>query len=202
MNFLRRMFYGLIFIALTIPVVSPPATRACACCSDPGTWYERNDQTSDYELGEIERLKFSKKAKLFTTEADLPEGLEGIEPESDDYAYQLTQSQNGRRWELTFKTEKKNGSLSFTIPSTMVSFAVDLHDGTDKGLGPLLYKEWRFTGPVDGTGMFKKSMTGKPEYKLVLQGKGNSCTDASNFKHWTLVINVPAGSYSFYGDFE
>jgi hypothetical protein len=201
--FLRKITYGVIFIALAAPVVAPPKTNACACCSNPGTWYESTDETSEYVLNEISSLKFSRKAKLYVTEADLPEGLEEIEPESDDYAYDLTQTQNGRQWELKLKTKAgKTGSLSFTIPSTMVSFAVDLHDGTDRGTGPALYKEWRFKGAVDGTGVFKKSMTGKREFRLVLQGRGNSCTDASNFTHWNLSVAVAAGEYSFYGSFD
>lgn len=201
---LRRIFYVLIFIALAAPVASPPGTSAaCACCSDPGTWYERADQTDGYVYSEVNNLKFSRKATLFMTEAGIPEGLEEIEPEGNDYNYDLTQTQNGRQWELKFKTKTgKTGSLSFAIPSTMVAFGVDLHDGTDGGTGPALYKEWRFKGTVDGTGIFKKSMTGKREFKLILQGRGNSCTDASNFTHWNLAVTVTAGEYSFYGSFD
>lgn len=201
--FLRKMFYGVIFMALAAPVVSPPKTSACACCSEPGTWYERADETSEYVFSEVSSLKFSRKATLFMTEAGLPEGLEEIEPESADYTYDLTQTQSGRQWELKFKTRAgKTGSLSFTIPSTMVSFAADLHDGTDRGTGPALYKEWRFKGAVDGTGVFKKSMTGKREFKLILQGRGNACADASDFSHWNLSVTVAAGEYSFYGSFD
>lgn len=201
--FLRKIIYGVIFIVLAAPVVSPPKTSACACCSDAGTWHERTDQTSEYEFNEVSRLKFSKKAKLFSSEAGLPEEFADIEPENWEDGYDLTQTQNGREWELKFKTkEGKSGTLSFSIPSTIVSFAVDLRDGTDSGLGPLLYKEWRFKGPVDGTGVFKKSMTGKREYRLVLQGKGRACAEASDFTHWNLEVAVAAGEYSFYGSFD
>jgi hypothetical protein len=35
---------------------------------------------------------------------------------------------------------------------------------------------------------------------LIVQGTGNSCTSAADFKHWTLVMQGPKANYSLFGD--
>ncbi|MFL6337332.1 MAG: hypothetical protein ACJ754_28870 [Pyrinomonadaceae bacterium] len=68
------------------------------------------------------------------------------------------------------------------------------------GGGPLLYKEWRFEGQVSGTGLFKAGTAGPTKYLLVLQGRGNGCQNAEDFKYWRLQINGRRAAYSFYGE--
>jgi hypothetical protein len=35
---------------------------------------------------------------------------------------------------------------------------------------------------------------------LIVQGRGNSCTSAGDFSHWTLVMQGPKANYSLFGD--
>ena len=83
----------------------------------------------------------------------------------------------------------------------MVSFKVDTHenDNAESGLGPVLYKEWRFEGTVSGTGIFKTGMAPMTKYFLVFQGRGNLCDSAGDFTDWRLEITGKKASYAFYG---
>jgi hypothetical protein len=105
---------------------------------------------------------------------------------------------------LNFKDKAgRTGTLSFTLPASIVQFAADIQDGQESaGGGPLLYKEWRLTGPVTGTGVFKKGSTPQTKFRLVLQGRGNSCTSAEMFDNWKLQVFGPRASYQFYGKFK
>ena len=67
-------------------------------------------------------------------------------------------------------------------------------------MGAILYKEWRLSGDVKGTGLFERGLTDGGKFKLILQGRGNACDNASDFKHWVLQIEGPQADYAFYGD--
>jgi hypothetical protein len=88
------------------------------------------------------------------------------------------------------------------LPAKMLRFAADIHDGwTKPGYPePVLYKEWRFEGEVNGTGLFKAGIVARTKYFLVFQGRGNSCDAAEDFKHWQLKITGKKADYSFYGE--
>ena len=82
----------------------------------------------------------------------------------------------------------------------MVSFAADIHDNEDKGLGPLLYKEFRFKGNVSSaSGFMRASVTRGTTYFLVFQGRGRGCDEVYDFKNWRLEIDGPRASYAFFG---
>jgi hypothetical protein len=170
--------------------VNPPSMgpTVCACCSDEGEWYQRTEKT---DFNQLRRVRFATAASTY-------------EPPSSDgelaSTYVLSHTRNGNRWQLRFRDEQgKTGTLSFALPLRFVSYGADMHDGSDKGLGPLLYKEWRLTGQAEVAGEFKRVMKGPARFLLILQGKGNNCTEAENFKHWTLQINSAGESHSFYG---
>jgi hypothetical protein len=69
----------------------------------------------------------------------------------------------------------------------------------DRGLGPALYKEWKLTAPASGTGVFAPGTGARQRITLILQGRGNRCTDASHFTAWTLVVHGPAAEYTLFG---
>lgn len=181
--------------------VDASAASACACCSDPGIWYERTDRIDEYEMTEINRLRFDAVANTYMTDGG-EELLEGISNPAEEYTFSLTKRQ--RRWALNFKDKAgRAGTLSFTLPASIVEFAADINDGQQSGGGgPLLYKEWRLTGPVTGTGVFKKGSTPQTKFRLVFQGRGNGCTSAEVFDNWKLQIFGPRASYQFYGKFK
>jgi hypothetical protein len=189
-----------LLLALAVFLIRPAAAHmnapvseplVCACCADEGEWYERREQVDSSMRAELERLKFSTTVNTYETAAD--------EGELSS-TYSLTQRRNGLRWELRFRDEQgKTGTLSFTLPASAVSFGTDLHDSPAGGLGPSLYKEWRFSGAAQATGIFKKGMTRATQFRLILQGRGNRCPAMEDFKHWTLQLNSGRTSYAFYG---
>lgn len=197
----RATSYSAILIVLSMLLMLPASAYACACCFNGGEWHQKSDGVDDYHFNEIDRLVFKPAANLYMTEAG-EEMIKGMSTVSE--SYQVTLSKNLRRWTLTFKDAAgKTGTLSFSIPTRMVRFAVDMHDSeTPGGAGPGLYHEWRFSGPVSGTGIFKKGMIGQTRFHLVFQGRSNACIGAESFANWNLQISGPRASYSFYGSFN
>jgi hypothetical protein len=108
----------------------------------------------------------------------------------------------GNVWKLTFRNGDESGTLGLPLPAKMWRFAADIHDGRTKPgyPEPVLYKEWRFEGEVNGTGFFKAGITAGTKYVLVFQGRGNSCDGAEDFTHWQLKITGKKTDYSFYGE--
>jgi len=177
----------------------PARAWACACCSHEGTYYVSTGRPSEYELSLVRQIRFGQTARLYQTEADLEETAKGLAQPSESYA--LGGSLVGGVWKLTFRDGKKTGTLSLPLPARMTSYTADIHDGqTSGGGGPLLYKEWRFEGQVTGTGLFRTGMVGPTKYLLVLQGRGNACQNAEDFKHWRLRISGRKAEYAFYGE--
>lgn len=193
----RRAGCRLVLIALVTLLIwpvkasvdpTPADPLACACCTDEGEWYQRTGET---DLVQLERVRFATAVNTY-------------EPPSSDgelsSTYVLSHTRNGRRWQLRFRDEQgKTGTLSFVLPLSAVYFGADLHDAEPGGLGPLLYKEWRFNGTAQVAGIFKGLVKGPARFHLILQGRGRGCTEAEDFKHWTLQINGAGHSYSFYG---
>ena len=198
---LRATSYSAILIVLAMLLVLPARAYACACCSNGGEWYQKSNSVDDYHFNEIDRLVFKPAANLYMTEAG-EDVIQGMSSVSESYHVTLSKAQ--RRWTLAFKDAAgKTGTLSFSIPARMVRFAVDMHESEMRGgAGPGLYHEWRFSGPVSGTGIFKKGMIGQTRFHLVLQGRSNSCVGAEAFTNWNLQISGPRAGYSFYGSFN
>lgn len=179
-------------------LVWPVSVKACACCSEPGLWYEETGRMESYQWSQIEQIKFTGAANMYMSAAG-EDGVVGVSNPTDEYS--LTFSQNRTRWELRFKDKAgRTGTLALTIPNSITVFEADIHDGqTSAGGGPLLYKEWRLTGAVAGTGVFKKGSTAQTKYRLIFQGRGNACTSYEMFDNWKLQIFGPRASYALYG---
>jgi len=192
---------------LTILHIRPAQAYWCACCAEPGQWYEESGAVHDFEFEIINQLKTYRTARLYQP-ASFPEALKGITDLSGDSwmeDYTVSVSQTGRRWTLSFKRKDgKNGSLVFTLPKTAVRFGVDLGANVRKeARDPVsIYKELRFKGSVWGTGIFKEGNAHRTRYLLVLQGNGNACMQETDFKTWTLEVSGPQASYRFYGAFS
>jgi hypothetical protein len=188
-SFLYSLALGLA-IAGSITAYAPSAS-ACACCSDPGQRVESTGKLEAYQKGELERIRFAKTSKLFMDASGLAPGV--ADPQD---LYELSVSRAADKWTFSFKDKKgKTGTLAFTLPATLETFMVDPQDG--KPGDPVLYKEWRVSAPVAVTGIF--SGAGTPTAKLVLQGRGNSCTDADQFKSYMLVVSGPSANFKFFG---
>jgi hypothetical protein len=177
----------------------PASAWACACCSHTGAYHIGFDKPGEYELNLLKQMRFDGTAYLFLTEADMEESAKGLAHRAEHYT--LSGSLVGNSWKLTFREGGKSGTLSLPLPAKMLSYVADIRDGqTSDGGGPLLYKEWRFEGQVSGTGFFQPGVRGPAKYFLVLQGRGNGCTNAEDFSHWRLQVTGRNADYAFYGE--
>jgi hypothetical protein len=196
----RAAAYSFVFVALTTLTVLPTGTRNissakpfyCACCADEGDWYQTSERIDSGKRQEIERFKYSE-ATYASRDAEGDAFLDG--------KFVLSKSTDSRSWQLRLSGGPgKTGTMSLPIPLRLVSFGADVHDGKlGGGGGPLLYKEWRFDGPVTGTGVFKSWQSRGAKFHLILQGRGNHCTQAEDFTHWILYVNRVPVSLSLYG---
>lgn len=186
------------------------AKAFCACCAEPGTYMISTGKPQQYQLDLLKEVEFDNAAMLYMTEAgfDAIKGLSSIEKEFDDASWVaspgglgLVQSFTGKTWNFDIKSPKgKPGRLSLPVPTQMVTYKVDIHDGQGGGNGPLLYKEFRFKGTVtSGTGFFSAGMAKPTTYFLVFQGRGNGCDNAEDFNNWNLEITGPKADYQFFG---
>ena len=178
----------------------PNRVWACACCAHPGEYQINFVKPDAYKLRVMERMRFGTTAYLFTGEAEPDDAAKGLAHPADTYS--LSGSLVGNAWKLTFRNGDESGTLNLLLPAKMLRYAADIHDGRTKPgyAEPVLYKEWRFEGAVNGTSFFKAGITARTKYFLVLQGRGNSCDTAENFTHWQLKITGKKADYSFYGE--
>ena len=175
------------------------AAQACACCADDGARIESADVLGPYERTELGRIRFSGAARLHSTSGEPEDYAKGIRDPSDRYA--ITVLRKGDQWTMSLRDAAgKTGTLVFSTPRTAERFFIDLHDGKQGGGGgPLLYKELRLRAPVSGSGIFEPGMAGGATARLVFQGRGNVCTDATQFTHWTLIVSGPKASFTLFG---
>jgi hypothetical protein len=183
---------------------------ACACCAEEGTYILWTGKPGESENAILDSMKFDRKTKLYLTEAgfDMVKGLDSLRPDYEseafaawDGSFDLVNEFTNKTWKFTIKSPSgKTGTLTLPMPTQMVQFKVDTHDTKDLGLGPRLYKEFRFKGFVqNGTGMFRASLIKPTTYFLVFQGHGNFCDDVSDFTNWHLEIDSKKAQYEFNG---
>src|SRR6266576_2691361 len=195
---MTRSFF--IFVAIVTLLLQPCRVWACACCAHPGEYQINFVKPDELKLGEMKRIRFGKKADLWTGEADAEDAAKGLAHPADTYS--LSGSLVGNVWKLTFRNGDESGTLNLALPAKMLRYAADIHDGRTKPgyPEPVLYKEWRFEGEVNGTGFFKAGIVARTKYVLVFQGRGNRCDGAEDFTHWQLKITGKKADYAFYGE--
>ena len=187
-----------VFAAALVAGVSVPAPAlACACCADSGFRYESRSAITAYEKTQLAQLAFAATAHVYRSDAD--DSAKGLGSDASDL--RLEHTRKGASW--TFKltdAHGKTGTLAFQLPKNMERFAVDPQDGTNSpGGGPILYKEWKLSAPVTGTGFLRAGAGKGASVKLVLQGHGNACDDATMYTHFMLVVSGPRAEYTLYG---
>lgn len=194
----RRWFlFSLMLLASLL--LLPSRVLACACCAEEGQYRIGFSKPSAYDLSLMKRMRFGNTAHLFITAAGLDEDAKGLSHPAKTYS--LTGSLVGNVWKLAFRDETNSGTLNLPLPAKMLSYRADIHDGqTSGGGGPLLYKEWRYEGQVNGTGFFQAGIVAPTKYFLVLQGRSNNCDNAEDFTHWRLEITGRKAGYAFYGE--
>ena len=177
----------------------PSNALACACCAERGAYSISTRKPTSSEIDELKRIQF-KTADLYMDAAS-EENIKGISSIGGNYS--LTGLLQNNSWKFDFKDEAgKTGTLNLTKPISMVAFMADIPNGKTEG-EVSLYKEWRFKYRVQsGTGIFQKGIAPATEYFLVLQGKGNVCTQAEDFTHWRLEVTGRRASYAFFGELK
>jgi hypothetical protein len=191
----------LVLTTLAIALALPgQAAHACACCSNEGQRYVETNALQDYETGILTDIRFGSTARLYTGEGDADGGW----TKSDSPEFQLSVTKNADKaaatWTFGLSQPGTTGTLTFAIPKAMTKFEVDPREPSPPGgTGPVLYKEWRLTAPARGTGLLATVTGGDQKATLILHGRGNSCTDASQFTAWTLVLHGTKITTSFFG---
>jgi hypothetical protein len=176
--------------------VSADDAFACACCADVGERIVLVEKFDGSRRDKVERLRFGKTAELFLDAAAF-EKIKGIVAPTEHYELQLSQQKDGMIF--AFRDEGGQfGTLRLRWPTSISVFEIDPRDGQkQEGGGPRLYKEWKLSSEMLGTGIFQVGIATSQYITLIIQGHGNFCTD---FTHWTLVINGPLAEYSFFGE--
>lgn len=199
---LIALSFTLIAMAMLSDITA--GAHLCACCAEWGKWSETTSKIADFEIEELNRLKFSQTAKLYSTAA-FPEGILGLSLKEADLSedFKMTLSRSGNRWTLTFKSNGETGALILTLPAQATRFQTDPMDGKEAGAGgPWLYKEFRLRGQARGTGFFADGITPATKFRLIFHGRGNRCLAAEDFNGWSLNLSGPRARYTFYGSFE
>ena len=186
-------------VALLLSIAGSGPALACACCSNEGQRYVETEKLDTYATGLLGEIRFAPAAHLYTGEADV-EAIPGIVAKSSDFQLAVTKTE--KSWLFEFAEAGGGGTLALALPDRVTKFEVDPRetDSSVPGTGPVLYKEWRLAMAPRGTGMFAGATGGEQKATLILQGRGNSCTDASQFNAWSLVLHGPKGTITFYGD--
>ncbi len=199
----EQLITGALFsVAMWVSLLLLPSrVWACACCAYPGEYQIDYKKPDAYKLSLMKRMRFGTTADRFVSDAEPDERPKGLAHPAESYS--LSGSLVGNVWKLTFRNGDESGTLNLPLPAKMFRYAADIHDGQTIGgdsRKPLLYKEWRFEGEVNGTGFFKAGIVARTKYFLVLQGRGNSCDTAKDFTHWRLKITGNKADYGFYGE--
>jgi hypothetical protein len=182
-----------VLVALAMLAAMPAAVAACGCCPEPGEWSQSSRKATAEELAEVGRLNFATEARVYLAAAGL-DGVRGITRPSPRYT--VRHRRPHREWTLELTDDRgARGSLRFVIPDRLEAYSVDLHHG--KQNTTVLYKEWRFAGPVTTQGDFRGA-----QFRLVLQGRGTACPDADQFKSWVLQVTGGGADYALFGELD
>jgi hypothetical protein len=95
----------------------------------------------------------------------------------------------------------RTNELTPALPDTISIFEVDPRgDEPHSGLGLAFYKEWPLTGTTKAAGVLQLLVeSGDQKMTLIVHGRGQGCTEASEFTDWTLTLHGPAGKPTLYG---
>lgn len=189
-----------VFSLAALALVTATSAQACARCTQSAWRRVEAERLDSSKLAEISQVRFAKTAQLMLGEADM-DAIKGVQNLEEDYDLGVTHTKE--RWAFSFRDKKgRTGTLTLSPPKTMSIFEVDPRHGTDKGQGPVLYKEWKLTTNTAGDGLFRAATGSGQKMTLVLHGRGHGCTSADDFTHWTLPVHGPANTFTMYGKLD
>jgi hypothetical protein len=193
----RRISYAVVVLASTF--LQAGSAFSCACCTNDGQRYVGSEKLAGYPMALLADIAFSPDAHLYTGEADVQD-IDVVGAKAADF--KLTVEKGETSWQFKFAQSGAEGTLELRLPGEVSRFEVDPRDTSkpSPGVGPALYKEWRLESIPRGTSMFADMAAAGGKAQLILHGSGNSCTDASQFHAWTLVLHGVKGTATFYGN--
>lgn len=199
---LRASIFLFLF-AMLVATLGARSAAACACCAEAGQRLDLSEKLEHYETQLREEFAFAAEAALFSTAADWAEQVRGISNPSQSYAYSLKVDKASGSWTFSLQdAEGNSGTLNFTLPANMRKLYVDPAPEPpqpEKPMNTLLYKEWQLVGRVTGTGIFTLGRKRQASATLILHGRGNLCSDSSQFLHWTLDVTGADTNFRFFG---
>jgi hypothetical protein len=177
-------------------VLLPLDIFACACCAERGFHSIKSEKLDGYLGDEISRLSFGS-ATLYS-DAGYPDTIAGIDPLGE--TLKLNDNSMKSIWDASLIDDKaRKASLSLVKPAEFELFMTD-REPLSKTTMVTLYKEIRFDFKVgSASGFLEKGIDPETKYRLILQGTGNACTSAPDFKSYVLQIRGKNAGYSFYG---
>lgn len=198
-SFPLAAFAAFAFAAAIVSLLPGPA-QACACCASTAWRNVEIEKLDAQKIGEIAKVKFARKAVLMLGEAD-DNGIVGVDDAEEDFTLAVTRQKD--KWVFALAdTKGRKGALTLALPKTISIFEVDPRIGKDGENEPVLYKEWKLNANAAGDGIFQKTTGAGQKMTLILHGRGNGCTEANQFSHWTLLVYGPVDTYTFYGALE
>lgn len=190
------------FATLAFVLAAATQANACACCTNAGQRNVGMSKIDAYAAGVLDTVRFGANAQLYTGEADIGD-IKGIKAASDRWT--MVVAKTSKTWRLAFDDGKGNtGNVVFVLPASITKFEVDTRapEPARSNGEPLLYKEWRLTTKAEGAGMFAGTTGHAQQATLILHGRGNSCTDASQFTAWSLVLHGAKGTSTVFGTLQ
>ena len=192
-----RLRIAIAFLLAALALTITTSAHACACCSQTAWRHVEIEKLAPRYLDEINQLRFAKTAQLMMREAD-DDAIKGVTDPQENYDLAIVRTKD--RWAFSFRDKKgRTGTLTLALPKTISVFEIDPRHGKDEGHGPALYKEWKLTAKAAGDGLFRATVGGNQKITLVLHGRGNACTSADHFTHWTLLVHGPVDTFTMYG---
>ena len=190
----RRTLAG-ITAAIATLWLATDAALACACCSNRASRYVAVEKLGEHRANEIDQMVFAADAFVADGGGDHPVDIQKLGSK-----LQVAVTHGKTAMLFAFGGEAgQSATLTLAMPGDVSIFEVDPRGDTeDKGLGPVLYKEWQLSADARGTGLFESIAGAGQKLTLVLHGRGRGCTEASHFTDWTLLIEGPAGKLTLY----
>jgi hypothetical protein len=193
---MRKISFAIITFFVLVSF-RPGKPYYCACCAEEGDYYTYSVKVDKEKLNLFAEMKMNKGTDIYMTEAEENwfKGMKGIEKGYNDWA--STDTVEGNKY-----FSVNTGTLNLLMPLKVESFGADIHD-TDRSSMIVLYKEYRFKGAVQsGTGFFSAGLTKPASYTLILQGRGNYCENATDYKNWRLQVKGAAADFVLMGTFS
>ena len=182
--------------ALTVMLLMPVQVFGCACCAERGDYFHRESELADFEISELEKIELG--SAILHTDAGYPDSIVGVKPLGESFT--IKAGLRGKSWQFSFTDDKaRTALLVLARPQMAQVFGVD-QDPLSESSTVVLYKEMRFDFRVEsGTGFLKEGIDSSTRYKLILQGRGNMCMNASDFSTYILQVHGNKANYSFFG---